>query len=80
MEPETETHHGVEIRYGYSVQDDQFHAHFDLPRKDMNVHFQNTVGIYRLPALSEGRQHMSAHKEVDVLKQARAAIDRYFED
>ncbi len=33
MEPHREIHEGIEIRYGYSSHDDDFHAHFFFRRK-----------------------------------------------
>lgn len=80
MTPVTEMHQGIEIRYGYSISDDLFHAHFDLPaeREGQKPGFQRVV-LTRLPeaTLRPGKGHFEGPIEGEVLNAARAAIDRY---
>ncbi len=80
MGPEIATHRGVEIRYGYSIHDDQVHAHFVLPQKNITPGFQCSVSTHMSPTPSEGKHHVTAHDEAELLKRVRAAIDRYLDD
>jgi len=80
MGPKTDMHQNIEIRYGYSIGDDMFHAHFMLPSKARKGGFQRSVSMSMSPGLSEGKHHVKASNEADVLKNAHNAIDSYFED
>lgn len=79
MIPLKETYRGVDIRYGYSIQDDLIHAHFDAPTREREADFQTTVGIELAPVLSAPKPHIRASTEADALEQARALIDRYLD-
>lgn len=81
MAPMTEMYQGVEIRYGYSIQDDLFHAHFDLPlEREGRPSLQRAV-LTRLPEapLRPGKGHIQGQIEAEVLTAAHAAIDRYLD-
>lgn len=80
MKPKTEKYEGVEIRYGYSISDDLFHAHFNLPaERQVKPQMQRAV-LTRLPevVLSPGKNHYQGDSAEEVLEAARAGIDRYF--
>jgi hypothetical protein len=80
MGPETVEHREVEIRYGYSIRDDLFYAHFDLPVKQQSRGFQQFVRRDMSPGILPGKQSVSAYSEHELLKEARAKIDRYFDE
>lgn len=82
MNPQTEIHKGIEIRYGYDINRDGYRANFILPpqhqttggfQKMVTINLQQTA---RLP----GPQHVLGHSEEDVLKQARAVIDDFLNE
>lgn len=79
MRPQTDTHKGIEIRYGYDISRDGYRANFILPPQHQTAGgFQKMVTIdLRPPARSPGPQHVLGHSEEDVLKQARAVIDDF---
>ena len=77
MIPEIEIHKHVAIRYGYSISDDQFHAHFDLPLKEDRLGFQRSVSMHLSPGPSSSKRHVVATSDIEVLNIARTAIDAY---
>jgi hypothetical protein len=79
MAPLTEMHQGIEIRYGYSITDDLFHAHFDLPAEREGRPALQRAVLTRLPEarLRPGKGHFEGPIEDEVLIAARSAIDRY---
>jgi len=81
MAPQTQTYRGIEIRYGYSIHDDQVHAHFDLPAdREGKSSFQRAV-LTRLPEapFRPGTGHIQGQIEAEVLTAACTAIDRYLD-
>lgn len=79
MEPEIAIHRDVQIRYGYSICDDLFYAHFVLPQKPMRFNpMQTRVQTFMSSTLSPGKNHVTADSEQDVLLKARKEIDDYF--
>jgi len=77
--PEIEKYKGVEIRYGYSISDDQFHAHFNLPAERQGRPQLQRAVLTRFPeaALNPGKNHYQGDTRDEVLEGARAGIDRY---
>lgn len=79
MPPEIESYEDIEIRHGYAISDDQFHAHFELPASrhvpgDVSAEAHSTTPVARsLP----GKMHIHAASESEVLKEARLTIDRF---
>jgi hypothetical protein len=80
MAPQTQTHRGIEIRFGYSISDDLFHAHFDLPPAQVRSGFQRSVSTHVSPGTRRGKQHIQASNEGDLLALARSAIDRCMDE
>ncbi|GLQ45683.1 hypothetical protein GCM10007862_07340 [Dyella lipolytica] len=80
MGPEITEHREVQIRYGYSIRDDLFYAHFDLPTKQQSRGFQRSVQMHMSPGISPGKDKVSASTEQEVLTKARTRIDQYFNE
>lgn len=80
MGPEIAIHRDVQIRYGYSIRDDLFYAHFDLPAKQQSRGFQQSVRMDMSPGISPGKHKVSASIEQDVLAKARVHTDQYFDE
>lgn len=79
--PEIKIHRDIAIRYGYSIGDDLFHAHFDLPeRDDASKGFQRAVKSDMAPTLKSGKYHHWNVSEEAVLSEVCADIDRYFDE
>ena len=79
MSPKTQRYEDIEIRYGYAITDDQYHAHFELPADrhvpgDVSNEAHSTTPVARsLP----GKMHIHAPTQSDVLDEARRTIDRF---
>jgi len=79
MTPLTEMYKDIEIRYGYSISDDLFHAHFDLPPEREGMPGLRSAVLMRFPEvrMGPGKGHFEHPLEADALTVARSAIDRY---
>jgi hypothetical protein len=81
MSPLIAEHRGVEIRYGWSVHEDVYHAYFDLPAKPLNLNvMQSRVKRTYSPNWSVGKNRVTSQSESDLLRQARGAIDAYYDE
>lgn len=81
MSPLIANHRGVEIRYGWSVHEDVYHAYFDLPPKPMKLNvMQSHVQMTFSPRASAGRNRETSHSEADLLLRVRSAIDAYLDE
>ena len=79
--PEIKIHRHIAIRYGYSIQDDMYHAHFDLPEKDNASHSsQSAIKENAGPILRPGHYHHWNSSEEAVLAGACSDIDLYFDE
>jgi hypothetical protein len=79
--PEIKIHRDIAIRYGYSIGDDLFHAHFDLPEKhDVAFGFQRGMQNNMAPTLKPGKYHHWNVSEEALLAGVCTDIDRYFDE
>ena len=79
MTPKIDMYEAIEIRYGYSIQDDLYHAHFELPA---GRHVQNSLeneSHSSMPVASSmpGKVHIHGPAERELLEQARSQIDTF---
>lgn len=81
MLPSTTAYHGIEIRYGWSAQDDKFYAYFDLPaRQQPRPAFQSSVQIATSPRLMAGKNKVEGATWETAVHSARSMIDEYFHE
>lgn len=81
MKPLIAEHQGIEIRYGWSVREDIYYAHFDLLTKPMKLNVMQTIVRTSIsPGLMAGKNHVEAHTEEAVLQRARSAIASYMDE
>lgn len=81
MGPEIDEYRNVQIRYGYNIADDRYYAHFDLPNKQPAENLGHGFSsVSTFSGIFAGKQRPEVAGSVDeVLKQARAKIDSYFD-
>jgi hypothetical protein len=79
MDPLTVMHQVVEIRYGYSIQDNQYHTHFEWPAERQGQPALQRAVLFRFPEASSetGKGHFVGATKDEALAAARSAIDRY---
>ncbi|MBB6249170.1 hypothetical protein HDE80_004247 [Rhodanobacter sp. A1T4] len=79
MLPKIEIYEAIEIRYGYSIQDDLYHAHFDLPadrhvQKSLQSESHSTMPV---ASSMPGKFHIHGPVEGELLDRARTQIDTF---
>lgn len=82
MGPNIAEHRGVQIRYGYNIADDRYHAHFALPNKSAAQNREHGFSsVSTFTGILAGKQRPEvAESAEEVLKQAQAKIDSYFDE
>lgn len=79
MSPQKEVYENIEIRYGYAISDDQYHAHFELPAERHYLRDVASEAHSKTPVAQSlpGKMHLHAVVESDLLQEARQIIDRF---
>lgn len=79
MLPKLEMYEAIQIRYGYSIQDDLYHAHFELPASRHVLKSLESESHSTKPVASSlpGKVHLHGPVEREMLEQARSQIDTF---
>jgi hypothetical protein len=79
MTPKIEIYEAIEIRFGYSIQDDLHHAHFELPAERHVQKSLENESHSSMPVASSlpGKMHIHGPVESELLDQARSQIDTF---
>jgi hypothetical protein len=81
MGPEIEIHRDVAIRYGYSIRDDVYYAHFDFPEKPpKRTQFQTHINTHLSPAKTSGKGRVQGQNVEELLRTAKGAIDKHLDE
>lgn len=79
MSVKKEMYQDIEIRYGYAITDDRFHAHFELPAERHCLKSAASEARSTTPVAQSlpGKMHIHSLEEGELLDEARLTIDRF---